>query len=264
MLERLRGAWRLLGTTCSFLGFGLGGLLLRGVVFPLVNLSTYDPPRRARRAKAVVHHAFRLLVGVLQRIGVLSLELRNIDALQQQGLLIVANHPSLLDIVFLLAQVPQGDCLVKSALRDNPFTAGPVRAAGYICNDRGLDIIQQCVHSVRDERNSLVIFPEGTRSTADEAALPLRRGAAHIAIAGRIDLTPVWIDCHPPFLARGQKWYKLTHRRPHVVIDVRPPIAVLPFLEPGVSDGIAARRLTTHLANYFSEGRSYARAGRRD
>ena len=264
MLDRLLAAWRVLGTTCCFLGFGLGGLLLRGVIFPAVNLTSRNPQVRSQRAKHLIHRAFAFLVAVLQRIGVLTLEVRNAAALQSEALLIVANHPSLLDIVFLLAQVRQGDCLVKSSLRDNPFTAGPVRSAGYICNDQGLDIIAQCVQSVRDQHNSLIVFPEGTRSTSSEAPQPLRRGAAHVAVTGRLDITPVWISCQPPFLARGQKWYTPTAKRPHVVIDVRPVIAVLPFLEAGVSEGIAARRLTTHLTNYFAEERSHARAGRRD
>jgi hypothetical protein len=42
--------------------------------------------------------------------------------------MIIANHPSLIDVVFLIGLVRQANCVVKQSLWENPFTRGPVRA----------------------------------------------------------------------------------------------------------------------------------------
>lgn len=46
MAGALDRAWRLLATGISFALFGLGGLLLRVLVFPLLTLAVADPAAR--------------------------------------------------------------------------------------------------------------------------------------------------------------------------------------------------------------------------
>jgi 1-acyl-sn-glycerol-3-phosphate acyltransferase len=204
--------------------------------------------------KALNHHVFRLFVIMMQTLGVLRLEVRNAHRLRREGLLVVANHPSLIDVVLLISRIRRADCVVKSALANNPFTRGPVRGAAYVCNDSGAGVVDDCIASVR-AGNNLVIFPEGTRTSAGAIgdALRLQRGAANIAVRGGIDLTPVIIRCEPPTLARGDKWYKVPHRRVRYVIDVREDIAVAPFIREAGGEALAARAMTRALNDYFAE-----------
>jgi len=159
--------WRVGATGFSFALFGIGGLLLGVVVFPLLLAVLRHHQRRSALARRIIHHLFRAFVGVMCALRVCSLEVRGRERLERRGLLILANHPSLIDVVFLMALVRHADCVVKGALVRNPFTRGPVRAAGWVCNDSGPGLIDDCVASLR-AGNNLIIFPEGTRTPAGQ------------------------------------------------------------------------------------------------
>ena len=83
----------------------------------------------------------------------------SLERLDRNGLLVLANHPTLVDVVLLVSRLPNADCVVKSRLANNPFTRGPVRATVYICNDNGAGLVDDCIASVRSGHN-LLIFPE--------------------------------------------------------------------------------------------------------
>jgi 1-acyl-sn-glycerol-3-phosphate acyltransferase len=250
MAERIDLYWRVCATGLCFSSFGIGGLLLRVLVFPLLRLAVWHEQRRAAFARWLIHHAFRFFVGLMCRLGVISYEVRGRHKLRRRGLLILANHPTLIDVVFLMSFIKHADCIVKAALAGNPFTRGPVRAAGFVCNDSGPGMVHDCIASLH-AGNNLIVFPEGTRTPRDGAAR-LQRGAANVAVRGGIAVTPVRIRVTPPTLGKGEKWYRVPARRAHFIFDVGDDIDVRRFTEPGGSEAIAARRLTEHLAEHFS------------
>ncbi len=247
---RLNYLWRVLATGASFLVFGVGGALLGLAVFPALNLMVRDASRRRRLARRLVQRSFHLHVEFMRVFGVLTYEIRGRERLQREGLLILANHPTLIDVVFLVSLLPNADCVVKSGLARNPFTRGPVRAAGYVYNDEGAGLIDDCIRAVRRGGN-LIIFPEGTRTRRDDP-LRLQRGAANIAIRARLPVTPVRLNCTPMTLGKGEKWYRIPARRFHYVVDVQPDIDLAPFLDGGRGEALAARHLTEYLTQYFS------------
>lgn len=262
LVRRLDRAWRVFATGWSFAVFGVGGVGLRLLAFPLLGLWVRDPVRRRRLARRLIQRSFALFVGMMRGMGVLTWEVRGRERLQREGLLILANHPTLLDVVFLVSLLPNADCVVKSSLARNPFTRGPVRAAGYVCNDSGAGLVEDCIEAVR-RGGCLVIFPEGTR-TRREAPMTLQRGAANIAVRGRLAVTPVVVRCDPFTLGKGEKWYHVPPRRFHVCIDVREDIPVSAFLGPQEQEALAARRLTDYLARYFEEETPSGRAATRN
>jgi len=129
-----------------------------------------------------------------------------------------------------------------------------VRAAGYIATDDGAGLVDDCIAAVRAGGN-LVIFPEGTR-TARDGKIKLQRGAANIAVRGRLDVTPVRLTCTPMTLGKGEKWYRVPSRRFHMVVDVQEDLPIARFLngiDPASGgEAVAARRLTDYLAEYFA------------
>ena len=145
--------WRVVATGFSFAAFGLGGLLLGVVVFPLLLVIVRHHQRRSALARWVIHHLFRVFVAMMCLLGVCSVEVRHRERLHRSGLLILASHPSLIDVVFLMSLVRDADCIVKAALLRNPFTRGPVRAAGFVCNDSGPGLIDDCVASGLSQRS---------------------------------------------------------------------------------------------------------------
>ena len=257
MLDKACLGWRVFATGLSFALFGLGGLLLRVLVFPLLALCVRDLDARMRAARGIIRLSFRTFVGIMRLLGVLRYEVHGLDKLEREGQLILANHPTLIDTVFLIAFVRNADCIVKGGLSNNPFTRGPVRAARYICNDRGPELVEDCIASLRAGGN-LIIFPEGTR-TPRGGAVELKRGAANIAVRGERAVTPVVIRCEPPTLGKGDKWWHVPPRQASFRIEVKDDIGVERFAAPGVSEVMAARRLTEYLQHYFmEEGQQHA------
>lgn len=257
MFERLNYGWRVFATGFSFLTFGLGGLFLWLLVFPLLSLLVRDRAARGRAARRIIRRSFSAFIELMRRMGVLTYEVHGVERLQRQGLLILANHPTLIDVVFLVSLVPDADCVVKSRLARNPFTRGPIGATGYICNDSGSGLVDDCIASVRSGRN-LIIFPEGTRTPRTGPA-SLQRGAANIAVRGVLNITPVAIRCTPPTLSKGEKWYRIPSRRFHMSLEIRDDLPVTPYLV-GTSEALAARKLTEFLTDYFDLERADASA----
>lgn len=259
---RFNHAWRVFATGACFAVFGVGGLLLGGLLFPLLFL-VGNPVRRRALARRLVQFSFASHVRLMHRLGVMTYEIRGAERLQRNGLLILANHPTLIDVVLLIAQLPNADCVVKQAVACNPFMRGPVRAAGYVSNNDGAGLIDDCIAAVKAGGN-LVIFPEGTRTVPGQP-LRLQRGAANIAVRGRLDMTPVRITCTPPTLTKGQKWYRVPSRRFHVQLEVGEDLPIAPFLtgagDSPRGDALAARRVTDHLAHYFDFAGEPSRAG---
>jgi hypothetical protein len=58
--------------------------------------------------------------------------------------------------------MPQADCVVKSAAWKNPALRWVLRAAGYVRNDGGSALVDDCV--ARGLWSLARVFPEGTRS----------------------------------------------------------------------------------------------------
>src|SRR5262245_42655333 len=112
-VERRRDAyvWRLLMTGASFVLFGMGAVGVGVVLLPLVRIIPASRERKRERARTVMRLALRLFVGVMHRLGVLTYEFRGRERLGRGGQLILANHPSLIDVVFLLAFVPGAGCV---------------------------------------------------------------------------------------------------------------------------------------------------------
>jgi 1-acyl-sn-glycerol-3-phosphate acyltransferase len=151
-----------------------------------------------------------------------------------------------------MAFVPRADCIVKARLWRNPFIRATVRAAGYIRNDHdGVRVINDCIASLRAGGN-LIIFPEGTR-TPGAGSINLKRGAAHIAVRGERNITPVLIRCVPPMLVKDKNWWRLPDCSSRFNIDVKEDLDIRPFIAAGATEVLAARRLTAYLASYFAK-----------
>lgn len=248
LLYRANYLWRLFGTGFSFLCFGLGGLVLPILVLPIM-LFQRDQNRREKIIKNLIHCSFKFFIEMMRVLGVLSYDITNKNKLTQPGQLIIANHPTLLDVVFLISIIPHADCVVKSTLLRNPFTRGPLRAGRYIGNDNPEQVINEARQSLA-RGNSLIIFPEGTR-TKPQQTIKFQRGAANIAIRASNKLSPVIINCTPPTLSKQDKWYQIPVRKFHMSLEARDDISITPFLDEKPS--ISSRQLTKYLQEYFTK-----------
>jgi 1-acyl-sn-glycerol-3-phosphate acyltransferase len=249
----LNYGWRVVATGYNFTFFGLGGLFLTLTLLPLVRLWPGTPARKNERARGVIHQVFRYFVWQMQATGCIRVRLIDPGRLHAgDGHLIVANHPTLIDVVLLLSLLPKSNCVVKDALFRNPMLQGVVRATGYIRNsDDPEKLLQQCRETLA-AGHSIVVFPEGTR-TRPGRPLQFQRGAAHIAVRCGVDIVPVSIRCEPPMLRKGERWYQIPPRRAQIDVQAFAPIRVAAVAGAGAPPPLATRRLNRHLENYYRE-----------
>ncbi|MFK2929327.1 lysophospholipid acyltransferase family protein [Dyella agri] len=241
-------AWRLIATGASFVLFGLGGLVLRVLVLPLLGCLPGDTLVRRRRARDAISKAFWLHVQFMYRTRVLDFVIDGAERLGRPGQLVVANHPSLIDVVFLISQIRDANCVVKQGLFGNPCTRGPVRTAQYIGNDGSMEMLERAADVLRDGQ-CLIVFPEGTRTVPGQPPR-FHRGAASIALRGARTVTPVFITVDPPTLTKGRPWYHIPPCRFRVRLHVGADIDPAPFRDDAPMP-IASRRLNDHLHQLF-------------
>ncbi len=252
MGKKLNYEWRLFATGLSFSVFGIGGFLLWIVFFPLLGLVPGSAEQKTRRAQYSVHCSFFLFIGLMHRLGIMDYHIHGLDKLNRPGQLIIANHPTLVDIIFLISRVPYATCIVKESLWRNPFMRGPIINAGYISNGDSEQMIRDCVERLK--KGAIVImFPEGTRSIKGQA-FKFQRGAARIALRANCILTPVTLSCHPPTLSKQDKWHHIPEQKFHLGMSVGNDI-VLENFSNITPESIAVRRLTRHLQDYFTHQR---------
>ncbi|MGL6091500.1 MAG: lysophospholipid acyltransferase family protein, partial [Pseudomonas paracarnis] len=96
---------------------------------------------------------------------------------------------------------------------------------------------------------TLIIFPEGTRTTPG-AAPAFHRGGAAIALRGATIITPVVIKVSPTTLTKAEPWYRIPHRRFHFSLRVGADIEPQAFAAVGPAPQ-ASRKLNDHLHHYF-------------
>lgn len=248
--SKLDYAWRVVATGLCFAMFGLACIVASVTVFPLIRLTAADDDTTRRRVRQFIHYAYRCFIATWRALGVLSYEVHGGERLAAPGQLVVCNHPSLIDVLFIVAQMPQVDCIVKDALLRNPVLRAPLRWLAYIPNSAPQHLIGTCVATLR-AGNSLLVFPEGTRSVPGKP-LKMTRGAAHIGLASGCDLLPVTIVCRPSSLTKTDVWYRVPAQRPHWCVTVGEPIRLASLVVPGEPSTRAARRVTAHLEDYFT------------
>jgi 1-acyl-sn-glycerol-3-phosphate acyltransferase len=210
--------WRLVATGLSFLVFGIGQLVLGLLIFPIVRLLPGDTTTDNARARALLRRTFRLFIEFMRCTGVLTYDFGGVARLGKPGQLILANHPSLIDVVFLLGFTPSAGCVVKVELWSNLFTRFAVASAGYVSNSP-TDLMIEGAAAALAGGQTLVMFPEGTRTRPGEP-LHFHRGAASVALSAATSVTPVYIDVNPTTLTKAEPWYRIPARRPHFCLRV--------------------------------------------
>jgi 1-acyl-sn-glycerol-3-phosphate acyltransferase len=259
--ERRQDAWhwRLFMTGLSFATFGVGALIVGTVLLPLVKLIPAPQDVKRRRARAVMSAGLRLFIGLMHRSRALTYEFHGRDRLGQPGQLVVANHPTLIDVVFLLAFIPGAGCVVKQGLWRNPLTRWAVTLAEFIPNDNAAGMIEGAARSLK-ERQTLIFFPEGTRTRPNQPMV-FHRSAANVALRAAAAVTPVYIRCQPTTLTKSEPWYRIPARRPHFSFSVGDDLDLSPYRSAPLP--IGSRALNEHLHQHFQQELARSPAGSR-
>ena len=191
----------------SFIFFGAGSLVLGLVVIPLMSLFIKKENRRKVFCR-VVHNLWAFFSDFMQKTGSIKFNVTDEQKkflTQLKGSVIVANHPSYIDIVLLIGLIPDTLCVVKNEIKKNPIMSNIVKST-YLINDENNDTLKKEAKHALSEGYNVIIFPTGTRSVEGED-LKLHSGAASVAIYANAPIVPVHITCDYKFLAKHQKIY---------------------------------------------------------
>ncbi|KAI6351650.1 hypothetical protein MCOR25_009814 [Pyricularia grisea] len=110
---------------------------------------------------------------------------------------LVGNHQTELDVLMLGCLFPE-HCSVtaKASLRRTPFLGWFMSLSGTIFIDRknsadARQAMSGAVTQIRTKRQTVYIFPEGTRSyTREPMLLPFKKGAFHLAVQAQVPIVP--------------------------------------------------------------------------
>ena len=208
MLTKVRSVfWKIYSPIALSLGLGMLGMLC-ALWMPFAYVLNYVLPAKSR------HFIGRLAIRIGLNFYLLFLTLfcgcRFNFAIEKNDLsngaaVIVANHPSLLDAVLLLALIPNTVCVMKSSLLDNPFLGASARLAGFIRNSDPFDMITHA-KQVAEEGTNLLLFPEGTRSLSMHKVNTLNQSAALLSSKLNLPIRAFVITYDQSFLGKVKKF----------------------------------------------------------
>lgn len=149
---------------------------------------------------------------------------------EQRGFLLVANHPTLIDVVLILGSLPQVSAVAKASWYRS-FLMGPMLARteyvpgpGHDGDAEGdeLPVVRRIEEKLR-AGIPVLVFPEGTRS-APTSLHRFRRGGIEAAIRAGAPILPLFIGNDQPFLMKGVPFWKVPRRTCGFVFEWLEPI----------------------------------------
>ena len=109
-----------------------------------------------------------------------------------QPSVIVANHSSFLDILLMIMLNPKVIIMVKKWVYNSPVFGLFIRYSGYLFVAEGAEYNMDLMKSRVEDGYSIMIFPEGTRSTDGEIKR-FHKGAFYLAKELHLDIQPILI-----------------------------------------------------------------------
>lgn len=228
MQHALKTAFLVSATGLCFFFFWLGALILSWIVLPLIWVSMGPERRRDRihRCQEIVGAGFRLFLGFMRNVRTLVFRPRGVTLDLPDGpFMMIANHPTLIDVTAVMSVHPRICCVAKSELFRSVYVGRLLRFSAQIeGGDRGSMVGATVIGQALDRIDSglpVLMFPEGTRSPAG-GLRRFRPGAFEIALRAGVPIVPVLIKCDPPTLTKGLSWYALPRQTAYYEISQLP------------------------------------------
>lgn len=187
MIRILRG----IVTVGFFVLFGLGGVVISYLIFPFVKEKT--------TALKIVRRIWRVILAGFEITRLIRVDRTELDP-NIRGCVILANHPSLIDVIILTVLIPNTFSVAKASLRKNPFIGLIVRRV-FLHDDARL---MEEAPGILAAGYNILIFPEGTRSPNPKTMHPWHRGGTQLALRTHVPIQPVVLKFDTRMLAKGQ------------------------------------------------------------
>ncbi len=225
----------------------------------MVALPTRAPERRRDRLQWAIRTGFRLLHRYARVFGLLDVKTPAPDSvLLPDRCVVIANHPTHMDISAILCWIPRCCTVVKPSIYRRWWLEPLLRGSGQVegAGDHPLDgarLVERASARVR-EGQRLVVFPEGTR-TEEGRDMPFHRLGFEIACREGVPVVPLLLRCAPPYLSKMRPLLRPPRETPVLSVDV------LPMIDPE-EVGRDSRRLRERARALYTGGATRAqRAG---
>ncbi len=209
-----------------FAGFYIGSALLSWLICPLLALGTNAGLVRIHRIQRAVQTGFRWFHAAMRGMGLADVGRGGeAIALPDGPCVIIANHPTLIDVTAILAAVGNTACVVKPALFRSFAIGRTLRYAGYINGGNGSAgdgaMVMREAEARLAQGMNVLIFPEGTRSPPGGLGR-FRRGAFEIARRAHVPVVTLLLRSSPEFLTKQAVWYRRPTTVPYLTIEQLP------------------------------------------
>jgi 1-acyl-sn-glycerol-3-phosphate acyltransferase len=246
---RLHRSWRQLAAGICFVVFAVGAMVVGSVIIPAARLFTPGVERRREVSRAVIRGGMRLFWRTMLILRLFDCDVRGAEHLAGERLLIISNHPTLIDAVLLLGLIRNAVVVAKPALAESLVTGPAVAAAGYIVNTEGPALVAAAAQTFA-RGGRVLVFPESTRTPPGQP-VRLQRGAANIAVRTGCRVVVVTIRVSNPLLYKGAAWHEMPLEMPRFDVEVRPPFEVGEIVAAHESLALAARDLNDRLQELY-------------
>lgn len=212
-----------------YIGFAVMGIVMGWILVPLASIGARTEMERVRRAQWTLSRCSRFWIRFMTVGGLLRLRRGALPLPLEPGhpAIVVANHPSLLDIFMIVATTPGVTFVAKASWCDSWLTGRLLRAGRHIRGpDEGREpvpgetaVLDRIVQQLADGY-PVMLFPEGTRSPKGGGLRKFRAGAFEAALRAGVPLWSLLVRCDPPALAKGQPWWDIPKVRAEFSVDV--------------------------------------------
>ncbi len=194
--------WRSFLATICFGIFGIGSVLVNFLVFPFIQ-------NKKELCADIVRYLWKFFIGLLTVIGLIEIDIKKLDKIENK--IIVATHPSFIDILILMSLIPKSTCFVKKELASNPILKNIISSI-FIPNDIEIEDLEEKSKRILDKGFNLIIFPTGIRHRKNEH-LKIKKGAAMIAMSTGRNIVPIKLYSSEDFLFINQPFYAAGEKR---------------------------------------------------
>ncbi len=233
-----------------YLLFIVGALVEGTIVYFIIFLTSPDKNTRKLRLRKVVKVSFKVFIYLGTFFRLYKVTFKDLATIKElHNVIVVANHPTLLDYVILTSVLDVQICTMVKKDLTKGFMSSIIKHLGYIPNNSGIDVLKQ---ELLDNRG-LLIFPEGSR-TKDYQNLKFMRGAARVALETGLVIVPVFIKVSDrTSLAKGFFAFLPPKKLLKYEIEVGKAIDIHKYYSKYPTKAIMARYLTGDLENMYSQ-----------
>jgi 1-acyl-sn-glycerol-3-phosphate acyltransferase len=247
---------RFLATGFSFLIFGVCGLIACLFLYSMIFIFNKNHKNRQHIARTANSYMFRWFLNIVTFLGVFKIDAKALKLLEKlKGSIIICNHPTLIDVVIIMAHLKGVQCVVKKGLWNNIILGAAVRSACYIPNDIDPEQFLKNVKKHLANGENILIFPEGTRTEPGQP-IKLQRSVGNLAFFANANIQSIFIDCHPVTLTKNSKWYNIPEDASVFQVEIGPLFKVTDYPNDKPRS-IRVRHLTANIQKYYNERLGY-------